>query len=540
MVNNVPKRYLLPFLVSSDESEKISKDMELASILCLTELNRSKGSGFISKSGAEEINFVAEICYPLWFMPLEKRTLLFDGLNVLKHIQTYDVLPDIQVFDNEVRGSSETHEAYYTFLYDNLNYFKGFIDKEEKTIDGLVTNPDFLQDFMSFLPKAKAIKKSMANKIVLSPSLDETTVLTYLNDLSEIRTALKLDISNLRATMKLLNDVTSQRIKIIRKEIKETQKEFNEKIAKIKTVIMEKRREIKRNYNKEITNLSRTFEQQLRGLRREQIKAQNDKQRLIEEIDRFETEVKNSKIKKDEVGEAQYRRRIGEHKQTLSTLEKKITNLNNRLEDIEASKKIETSELKTKYDTQVSTIMEEMREVEAFREATILKSQEEMESMEDRSSTIINQIAKLLELKETAIAEINMLSIPTKRRKAQVYIHFYLACYQRGMEKRYVVYPPSLTGDQSILTKFRGVFGSVKIKSLLKDRSKSLTNFVNQIITLIEQDPIFEEEISEAGKKVNILGIKESRKRIKKGLEELNNREWVSKSEFETINSIIE
>ena len=48
------------------------------------------------------------------------------------------------------------------------------------------------------------------------------------------------------------------------------------------------------------------------------------------------------------------------------------------------------------------------------------------------------------------------------------------------------------------------------------------------------------QEINEAGKKGNILGIKESRKKIKKGLEELNNREWISKSEFETINSIIE
>ncbi|MFQ5758394.1 MAG: hypothetical protein ACE5IF_01805, partial [Candidatus Bathyarchaeia archaeon] len=90
-----------------------------------------------------------------------------------------------------------------------------------------------------------------------------------------------------------------------------------------------------------------------------------------------------------------------------------------------------------------------------------------------------------------------------------------------------------------ILTKFKGVFGVTKAKSLLQHRSKVITTFLDDLLPLIEQNPVFEKEIVDAGIKANILRTKDSRKRIKKGLEELEEEGWISESESQTFGEFL-
>lgn len=534
-------KFLLPFSnITEDRGKSFTKEMEIAAILSLVQLDKGKGGGIISKRGTEEVFFVAEACYPLWLIPWEKRNLWFDGLNIVKHKQSFDVLPDVQMFNNEMEASAETCEAYYAFISDNIKYFRDFTGKEEKTIDGLITSSDLIQDFVSFLPEGKSIRKPMINKIVLSPALDDTAIESYIQEISDLNAELKRDIKSLLGTMKLLCATTENKVTVIRREMKQTQKDFDKKIAEAKSTVMKKRRNIKRNYDKEITNLSKTFKQQLKTLHKEQVKAEKDKEQLTTEIAHCETEVKSCRIHKDETRELQWRKRIEDHKKTLHTLEKKNENFNKRIEDINNTKTIEMSELRTKYDNQVWAVTEDLREIEASQEAATRTSQQEMESLEDLSSTIVNQINELLDQKEIANNEIEGLGIrKSRRRYTLVYLPFYLVCYQTGIKKRYMVYPPSIVEGMGILTKFRGVFGSAKIKSLLKNRSKAITNFLNQIVPLIAKNPVFENEISNAGIRANILRNKKSRESIKKGLEELKSEEWISESEFSTLKSTL-
>ena len=512
----------------------------MAAILSLVELDKGKGGGIISKRGTEEVFFVAEACYPLWLIPWEKRNLLFDGLNIVMHKQSFDVLPDVQVFNNEMEASAETREAYSAFLSDNIKYFRDFAGKEEKTVDGLITSSDLIQDFVSFLPEGKSVRKSIINKIVLSPALNDATIESYIQEVSDLNSELKRDIKSLLGTMKLLCATTENKVTAIRREMKQIQKDFDKKIAEAKSTVMKKRRDVKRNYDKEITNLSKTFKQQLKTRHKEQVKAEKDKEQLTTEIAHCETEVKSCRIHKDETGELQWRKRIKEHKKMLQTLKKKIVDFNKRIEDINNTKTIEMSELRTRYDKQVWTITEDLREIEASQEAATRTSQQEMESLEDLSSTIVNQINELLNQKEIANNAIECLGIPKSRRRyTLVYLPVYLVCYQTGVKKRYMVHSPSIVGGMGILTKFRGVFGSAKIKSLLKNRSKAITNFLNQIVPLITKNPVFEKEISNAGIRANILRNKKSRKRIKNGLEELKSGEWITESEFSILTSTL-
>ena len=86
---------LLPFSIrAEDRMKRFTKDMEVATIFCLSEMDRNKG-GLIRKKPPEEIVFITEVCYPIWLVPWKKVTLLFDGLGLRKYVMSFDILSNV-------------------------------------------------------------------------------------------------------------------------------------------------------------------------------------------------------------------------------------------------------------------------------------------------------------------------------------------------------------------------------------------------------------------------------------------------------------
>jgi len=530
-------RHFLPFIVpAEDRKEAFTDEMETAAVFCLAESDRDKGGGVIFKRGPEELTFLAEAYYPLWLVPWMRKTLFFDGFGLTTHTLSYDVLPDTQVFINEAKGSSETREAFSAFLSGHVNYFQNFSGKEETTLKGLITSSDFIQGLVSYLPKAEAIKEPILDKVILSPTLNEDEISSSLQELTSLRTALDGDIENLHQAMKLVSELTKKQVKDLRMKIKATKNEFDKKIEAVKPSVMEEARKIRGKYDQEITEVSRKFEQQLQALHQERVKAEQASRRLSAEIERFEAERKACKLRKDEAGELHWKQEIEEQKNELSALENNINDLDRKIEEANAAKTLEISKLRAEYAAKVEAASGELRELEASREAEVRLVEQEIEKFEGSSSTIVDQINKLLGLKRASLNEFEGMGIAEKRiGYTLVYLPFYVACYQRELKKRYVIYPPSIVGGMSVLTRLKGIFGAAKIKSLLQQRSKSITNLLNQLTTLISQNPVFEKEIDDAGIRANILRTKESCGRIEKGLGELRNEGWISESELQAF-----
>lgn len=530
-------RFLLPFAVpAKDRQKRFTEKMEKAAILCLAELERQRGEGFILKRQPEEIAFIAEACYPMWLVPWRKKTLLFDGLGVMAHTFSYATLPDVKTFINNIEGGTENHEAYLAFLSDNLNYFQSFTEEEEKTIKALVTNPDFIQDLTSYLPLAKKIKKSIPNKVFLSPTIDESEISFFIKEISNLRDRLTQDIVDLHETMRLLNKTAKKYIKDFQKEIGKVREKLDKKITVLKPSVMKKIRKIQREYDKKISLVSKHIERQLHLLHQEYIKLEKTKQRKVANIDRCEAEIKSCRLRKDETDELRWRKEIESCRKEISLLDKSLKGLQKKIKDAESMKKAEIVKIRAECDIEVDKVMEDIREVEASRDAKIQIMQKEMESLQDLTSQIIEQINKLVELKRQAINNLDQVGLQKRRRThALTYIPFYLTCYQTRSKRRYITYPPSIAGSMGILTKFKGVFGVAKTKSLLQFRSKSMSDLINQAVMLLEKNPVFEKEIYDAGIESNVLRTKEMRKSLEKGLEELRDEEWVSESEFEVF-----
>jgi len=163
-----------------------------------------------------------------------------------------------------------------------------------------------------------------------------------------------------------------------------------------------------------------------------------------------------------------------------------------------------------------------------------------MEKLEELTSSTIDQIDKLAKLRERSIDEFDKLGVPQKEGKhVLIYMPFYLACYQSESQKRYVQFPPSIVSNVSLSVKFKGALGKAKIRQLLQPRSKKIVSLLSKFPVLMEQNAVFNREMTEACAKADMMQTEKSRKSIKEGLEMLKEEGWFSGKEYESFSQML-
>jgi hypothetical protein len=533
-------KLILPFSIPSESrTELFTKAMERAAIFCLAELERQRGTGFVLKRAPREFAFIAEFCYPFWLVPLGKASLVFDGLNFASYSLPYNEVPNVEVFINGVNRSSVTREAYAAFLSDNLNYFQASEKQKEKPINGLLTDPNFLQDFELYLSKAEQVKPPLSDIVLLGPTLDEPTIFSIKRELESLRTEFKKDANSLYKGMKLLNTTTKEYIDAAHSEIKEVEGEFNEKIEKRKPAVMERVEKIRRRYDEQVTRVSKRFEKDLYRLAQERVKLERAKALLLSKIERCEADIETCVVNKDSAGEQRWKEEIGQHKKELLKIERELKEVEERIKVPENAKKQEISRLKLECETRIDEAMWELREIEASRDAKIRICKQEMEKLEEQSSTIIGQMDKLAKLREATLDQLGKLGIKQKRNEyVLTHMPFYVVCYRVNSKKQYDVFPPSVANSMSFVVKVK-TLGRAKIKQLLVQRSKAITSLIKKFPIIIEQNAVFEREINEAGTQVNVIQKEDLRESVRNELENLKEEGWLSEEEHKAFSQIL-
>jgi hypothetical protein len=533
------RKLILPFAVAGKERFKpFTKEMEMAAIFYLAERDRKKGEGRVLKKPEEKLAFIAETCYPIWLIPWRGRTIILDGLEFTNPAIPYDELPDVKAFDTDVQASSKSREAYVAALSQHASYFQNFAGKDVKTIQGLITNPNFMKDLLEYLQDAESIRKGGTTKAVLSPLLDESEVSASIGNLSDLRDTVEEEIKTLSRTMKLLSKETRKQVKALHAEMRATMKEFNQRLKKIKPKVMAKIKKIQEKRDEEITRISKNYDRKLRTLHQNRVRTEKTLERLSSDIERIEADIKVAREKKDEAAEFQLSQNLDEIKKRRPALDKEIKAIDKEIADVEDAKKIKVSRARTKPDNRVEEAMKSLHDIEAAKEARARLEQQELAELEEKTALIIKQIDEMIKAKEESLNDIDSIGAQERRRKnTLVYIPVYFVCYETEDGKRYVVYPPSNLGSMGIKTKLKGVFGAGKMKSFLQARSQAITTLLDRLVDLTQENPVFETEITEAGTKANILRTTELKAAIKTGLTELRNEGWISENEYQDINN---
>jgi len=532
-------RFHLPFASPSPErEEEFTEDMERAAVLCLSEAERDKG-GLILKKAPEKLVYVAKVYYPFLMVPWRGRSLIFDGLNIASHTFLYDVLPDVHTFLSELKAI-KTREAYVAFLSDRQNYFRDFKGGVEHTIEGLIMASPLLQDLALFLKEMRPVEAPMEDVVVLSPTLDEAAVEAALNEISSIRERLKEDVRNLRNIMRIVNNKTGEYIRSIHKDLQRARDRFAKDVKAVRSSVMEEIRQLQEKYDQEITKRSKKFEQQLKALQKELVKAEKTRERTLVEIERCKAEIESSRLRKDEPGEIRWRREMERYSSELSSLDKAIRALTERIGETERARDHEITDLRAEYNVEAEKVLARLREFEASFTAENNLLRREMRRLEELSSTILRQVDRLLELKRARLKEFSGIGIARKFEEwAIIHLPFYLACYEREERRRYLTHPPSIVEGIGAIAKLKGVFGAKRIRSILKPRSKAIADHLQFFLQLMERNPVFEKEVNAACMRVSLIRMRKFREPLMDGLKKLMDREWISEGEFKEISQLL-
>ena len=532
-------RTLLPFAsYPQAENGGLENDSEKAAVFCLAELGRESGGGIFNRQPTEKIVFIAEVYYPFWIAPFRGMALLFDGLNVASHKIAYPAIPEPAVFKDNLNQSSSTRHAYVGFLSEHLNYFESANGEQTKVIDGLMYDKDFLTEFMNFLKEAITTDKPLSDSVLVAPAFDSGQIKTVLKNLEDSRSKLMQELEALNEIIKLLNTKTQQLMKSLREELEATETKFRGKIQKAKTTLENKKAQINKEYSKKVTEESSSFEQETVELHKEKIKLEKTKEDLNSEIDRIENEIKTSAVNKEQDNEQGWKEKRNELKDKIPGINDEIKNLDEKIQEIEENKRKALFQLKQENDAKRMEAGKDLMEIEASCDAEKKICKDEMEKIEELTSSISSKIDRLSKMRETVLTEFDGLGIREEIPSSSlVQMPFYLLCYQSKSNKRFTYVAASIISEGGLSAKLRAI-GKKKITQMFQPRSQKITSILNSFIGLMDTNVAFSHDISEACSKANIVQSKEAVETIKSGLRKLNAEGWLSNTEFESFSQI--
>jgi len=540
---NVPLKgqFILPFSVlSEDRREPFTEEMEKAAIFCFAELKRTKGGGLILKRPAEKSDFITEICYPFWRISWGDSSLLFDGLNTTACTLNYKTIPNAKTFMENLDRSSKTQETYMAFLSGNLDYFWKSNNEKEIVIEGLITDPDLLNDFNLYLSEATQVDTQLSDMVVLPPTINELAISFMIEELESLKTKFEEEVNFLYRSMKILNATTKNFIEAILWKMKAIEEEFGMEVKKLESGITQKVNHIHKEFDEQIIILSEDFEEHLFRLHQEKAMFKKGKELTPGRIEQYLIELKECFANEDIVGFQKWEEVIHNCRRDLPELEAKIKKLEAKIKETKYEKSLEIFKLKSDHETKIREAKKDVLEIEVSRDIQINIHKQEMEQLKELTSTMTNQIDKTTKLKESDLAELEGLGIPQRQRLySLIYMPFYLVCYQSESKKRYVYFPPSTVSRMGFTVKFRGALGKAKINQLFTPRSKTIASLLNKFSSLIEQNPLFKREINEAAAEADILRPELMSELVKKGLKQLREEGWFSEKEYKVLKSPI-
>ena len=533
------EKALLPFADCSQTSITFDSDVEKAAIFCLTELNREKGGGFFKKQDAEKLVYISKVYYPFWLAPFREATLLIDGLNVASHTITYPALPDIKAFKEKLNERSVTRQTYANFLSNHQNYFQNSGAQQKFVIEGLLNDAEFTLEFLSYAKEAKKTDSSIVDAVLITPALDEDGVMRMVQNVENTRLKLMEELAGLNETIKLLNLKTQESQASLQEEIKATEEKFSLQIQKAKTAVDSKVAEINKAYLDKVTEVTNRFEEKTTSLQKEILKSEKAKEQLDAEIERVEAEIKTSAINKDDSAEQKWKEKRNELKDQRPEIASTLKELEKQIAEIEENRKNELFQLKQDNDAKIKEANKDLVEIEASRDAEIKTCQNEMEKIEELTSSIIEKVDELAKNREATIPELDELGTKQQRTESSlIYMPLYLSCYQSKSSKRYTYLAPSTVSEGGIRARLKAV-GKTRISQLFQPRSRKLTSILNGFIGLLDDNIVFNREVSEACLKANLLQMEKAQEAVRSGLNTLKEQGWLSDSEFESFNQTV-
>ena len=321
-------------------------------------------------------------------------------------------------------------------------------------------------------------------------------------------------------------------------EIEKTRKRSDIKIGTLMSKITKKTEKTRKVYDKRIIKVSEDANQKIQTLSGENAELQAERDRLKDYIKQCKKEIFTAQEKKDEKQQEYWHQTLKSSRQRLLQIGRRLKEIEKEIKDISSTRDLKISQLKSEYASKAEEYLIEVRKLEAARDAKIKISLEAAESLERLTSKIIGQINRLIEARNLALKNLREMGYPIYKRKATLaYMPFFLVCYTRDLNKRYVTFPPSIVNTMNGVSKIKSALRPYAVRSMLQEYSLPIANLLNEFVGLIQENSMLEDKILKMCMKSNLLRQKTFRKDVEKGLKNLAAEGWLSKEELQTLTS---
>jgi hypothetical protein len=379
----------------------------------------------------------------------------------------------------------------------------------------------------------------VVGSVFITPALTKEGVTNMLQNIEGARQKMLEEIADLKEAIKLLNFKTQGFLKGLQGEIETIEEKFSRQIDKAKSTLDIRLAKINKEYSEIVTKVSDKYTNQIMEKQKEILTLEKNKNQTNGEIEHAEAEIKTAAVNKDDSAEQKWKEKRSEFKNQLPEITSKIKILGKEVADIEENRKKEMFQLKQDSDIKIKDAKKDLVEIETSRDAQILVCRKEMEKIEELTSNIITKVDSLAKNLEGLILEFNELGIKQKRTETLlIYMPFYLSGYQVKTYKRYTYLAPSTLSDGGFGTRLKAV-GKTKISQIFQPRYRKITSILNKFIALLNEDIVFSREMSEACLKANLTEMQSAREAIKKGLNALKEKGWLSEREVESFSQAL-
>jgi len=533
MSNSPNKRFILHFSPKKN-NETITSEVEAAAVYSLAEFEKMKGGGLILKQPGETIHFITEIGYPIWLLPNNMITYIFDGLNNYNYSFLYVELPVAKKFMEKLEANSKTREDYLTFLSDNIRYFLQPAIEKEFSIRNLIVDLDFKNEFGIYLKEASEVTSQFTKVALLSPNLQETTIFSVMAEMSKLQSSLKENAEMFQECLRLVNKSTSQFITELDYEAEAVKDEAEAKIKAQDELTNPKIVALNKESKRQIIKITVVFDEEIDKLEKLKTKTSKSISSQEKKLKQYEQSAKEQAQQSHPIYEKRWKSKSKETKKELNRLEKERKQIENNLKLLIKQKNEKISSLQLELENGIRLARKPLLDLEAERDTKLLIIKRETENLFKLEKQLVECLNNTKKMAEQANADFQMLGLRDLQLKAPAtfYIPFYVACYQTGLAKRYLFFAPSLTSSVGFGAKFKSVMGISKINEIFTPRFNAITPLIEKVQVLTKQDSMLNQQITDLGERNNLLKNELARVNIAKGLVYLKDAGWLSQREY--------
>ena len=532
MFASVTKRYILPF--SNQKSNP--PEAEAAAVFAVAELDRNKGGGLITRRQEEKLVFLSKSGYPLWLFPNNDIILVFDGFAESNFNVSYVEIPEAKAFMESLDVNSRPREKYATFLSDHVNYFQQSVKERHFFFKGLIVDLNFKNEFNVYR-KEPTEGNIQTNTALPSPTLDEPSIASMVSEFDKLQSKIREEAERLQECIRLVKKITSQYITEIDYEAAAAKEETDAKIKAQEELVNPQIAKLTKDYNRKIKELAESFDKELESFEKIIVRTQKSIESSEEEMKFYQCKAKVQASKKHAIYEKRWKQKIKQVEKELRVLKKELENSEDNQKKISKQKAQEISEINFELDAEIKAARQPITELKAAIETKMLSFKLETEKMFRQEKPVIESLNKSINLSDSIKANFEVLGLRGQDLKGPglFYIPFYVACYEMGLARRYLIVPPSTIAAVDFSVKLKGALGMSKLKDLFISRFKAIADLIESVQELTKQNSMFENQLYDFGQRDNFLKNRTYMESVQKGLVYLRHQGWLSDKEQQAL-----